>query len=274
MEIEEGFFKTFDGENLFYRYRPGKESGIPLVICHGHGEHSGRYLKFFSRFENSPDPIGVFDLRGCGRSGGARVYVSQFEDYAEDLASFIRFLRLRLKVGEQSVNLLGHSLGGLIATLWAYGNQKQVNKLILSSPLFGIPSGRFLQKIVKLLNRFCPRLVIHNPVKPPFLTHDSEEVERYKKDALIQRSITVRLVSEMLRTADFFGRGEFHFLFPVYILMAEQDFIVDPKATWDFYSRIRAPEKELDVYPGFFHEIFNEKGQDRVFDRLHTYLNR
>lgn len=272
MAIDEDFFETTSGEKLFYRFESRSANPRPLLIVHGHGEHSGRYLKFFSQLKNLDVPLATFDLRGCGRSSGPRVYVSRFEDYLNDLSDFIRFLKIRYGV-EPPIRLVGHSLGGLIATAWAHQNPSQVSKLILSSPLFGIPMGGTLKFLVEVLNRFVPRLVIRNPVKPIFLTHDPEELERYKKDSLIQRRITVRLVHEMLRYTSLFREGNFTFPFPVYILMAQQDFIVDPNATREFFLRIQAPQKELESFPGFFHEIFNELGQEKVFERLRYYSN-
>ena len=273
MALEEDFFQTTDGEKLFYRFQPAPSNQNPILIVHGHGEHSGRYLKFFTHLKDLQVPLATFDLRGSGRSSGPRVYVSRFEDYLNDLSDFIRFLKIRHGVGPP-IRLVGHSLGGLIATAWAHQNREEISKLILSSPLFGIPMGRILKALVNLLNRFTPRLVIRNPVKPLFLTHDPEEVERYKKDPLIQRQISVRLVHEMLRYISILSEESLSFPFPVYILMAQQDFIVNPDATRKFSLRVQAPDKELESFPGFFHEIVNEKGQEKAFERLRYYLVR
>ena len=199
------------------------------------------------------------------------MYVSRFEDYLEDLSSFIHFLGNRYGLSAP-LYLFGHSLGGLIATAWCL-KERKVSKLILSSPLFGLPLEGPTRVLAKTLNFLMPRLVIHNAVRPPFLTHDPEEVEKYKTDPLIRRRITVRLAHEMLRYISFFKEREVSFTFPVYILMAGEDYVVDPRATRRFFERLRAPEKKLETFPGFYHEIFNEAGQERVFERLRFYLN-
>lgn len=273
MAIEEGFSWAKDGERLFYRFQPGLREKNPILLLHGHGEHSGRYLKFFSRLEGLQCPIAAFDLRGSGRSSGTPVYVRRFEDYLEDVSSFVDFLKLRYSI-DPPFQLVGHSLGGLIATAWAREQTTKVSKLILSSPLFDIPLPRPLRVFVNFFNRFLPGLVIKNPVHPPFLTHDPEEIKRYRTDPLIQRKITLGLVHEMLRYAALFKEEEVSLPFPVYILMAEEDFVVSPEATRRFFLRLRAPVKELESLPGFFHEIFNETGQERAFERLRYYLGR
>lgn len=265
--LEEGFFQAGDGTSLFYRYQSGAPSKNPLLLIHGHGEHSGRYLKFFTRLKDLGSPIAAFDLRGCGRSKGRRVYVDSFEDYLHDVSSFLHFLRSRYEI-RQSLHLFGHSLGGLIAASWAREAREPVSKLILSSPLFGIPLNRALVGLVKALNRLVPRLILKNPVNPFFLTHDSTEIENYKRDPLIQRKITPRLVHEMLRCSALFQEEPVSYSFPVYILMAEKDYVVNPEATRRVFERIQAPLKELTVFQGFFHEVFNERGQEEVFAKL------
>lgn len=271
MEIEEGFFESWDGKRLFYRFQRGSPDKNLVLLLHGHGEHSGRYVKFFKHLEALRSPVGVFDLRGCGHSAGPAVYVSQFEDYLKDVSSFLAFLRIRYQI-EGRVHLFGHSLGGLIASGWSLKEKERISKLLLSSPLFGIPLGRAARFFLNSLNFFLPRLVIHNPVNVPLLTHDPEEVEKYRNDPLIRRRITVRLAHEMLRYSRLLLEKEIEVPFPVYILMSERDAIVDPEATRRFFKRIRAPEKELEAFAGFHHEIFNELGQEKAFERLRFYL--
>jgi alpha-beta hydrolase superfamily lysophospholipase len=273
MPIEEGFFEARDRTKLFYRFQPGSLGKNPLVLLHGHGDHSGRYLKFFSRLADLELPIGIFDYRGCGRSEGPRVYVSRLEDYLEDLTEFIQHLKTRYGT-KLPCQVFGHSLGGLVAAAWAYHYQDRVetSKLILSSPLFGIRLGVFLRMFVEVANRWFPKFVYDNPVHPPFLTHDQGEVERYRQDDLIQRKITARLAHEMLRFGEFFQKTRVSFRMPVYLLMAEKDFVVDPRAAFRFYDRLEAPRKELEVFYGFFHDTFNEIGQDEYFARLRYYL--
>lgn len=273
MAIEEGDFRSADGERLFYRFHRASNQKNPLILLHGHGEHSGRYLKFFSRLEDHEIPMGIFDLRGCGQSGGERASVRRFEDYLSDVTCFIRFLTDQFQV-RSPVLLFGHSLGGLIALSWARENPSEISKLILSSPLLGMHRESIVKMLAGPLNRLLPDWMVNNPVSPPFLTHDLEEVKRYKSDPLIQRKITIRLVNEMLRYASSFRGIEISFACPVYILMSGKDYVVNPKFTLNFFDQLHAPEKKLKSFPGFYHEIFNEVGQAEAFEELKKILGR
>lgn len=272
MAITEGLFWTEDGERLFYRFQPASpHAKNPIILIHGHGDHSGRSLKFFDRLKDLDYPIAAFDLRGCGQSSGRRVYVSRFEDYLNDVSNFLDFLGKQFQISVP-ISLFGHSLGGLIATAWARQNQDRISKLILSSPLFGIPGAGMVQGLVQFLNLCCPALMIPNPVNPLFLTHEASEIQRYRADPLIQRRITVRLVHEMLRYISIFEREEVSLACPIAVLMAEKDYIVDPRATRRFFEKLEAKRKTLEVFDGFYHEIFNEIGQDQAFEKLRYYL--
>ncbi len=56
--------------------------------------------------------------------------------------------------------------------------------------------------------------------------------------------------------------------FPVYVLMAGLEKVVDKERTMRVFERIKAPKKNLQTFEGFYHEIFNELGQEKVFDAL------
>ncbi|MBI2166620.1 MAG: lysophospholipase [Candidatus Omnitrophica bacterium] len=273
MSIEEGLIPTPAGVQLFYRFQAGDPKKNPLFLIHGHGEHSGRYLKFFTRLQDLGYSIAAFDLRGCGRSSGRRVFVDHFEDYTGDVDTVFNFLTKQQKVNPPVI-LFGHSLGGLIALTWARANGGKISKLILSSPLIGVPLEETKFRLGLFLDRLAPRLVLQNPVRPNYLTHDPEEIQKYQRDPLIQRKITARLACEMIRQARLIRQEAYSASFPVYLLMAKEDRIVDPEATRRFFSRLQAPARELEEFKGFYHEIFNELGQARTFERLRHYLIR
>ena len=271
---EQGYFKADDGVKLFYRFHRHSQERAVMVIVHGHGEHSGRYEKFSRIFQDLPISLALYDARGTGRSEGSEVYVSSFQQFVSDLTVFRNFLRDQFGVRRRIV-LLGHSLGGLVSVYWAMGpGREEIDAMILSSPCLGLNLPPALICFNSMLNRFVPGFIYKNPVYPPHLSHNPEEIELYKQDPYIKRKISVRLLSEMIT----YGRKlsdipEFQFPFPLYILMAGMEKVVDKTKTRIFFERIKAPRKELFEFEGFYHEIFNELGQEKVFDTLKTCLD-
>lgn len=270
--MEEGTFRTRDGLRLSCWFHAPLGAKATLVILHGHGEYSGRYEKFTRIFKEENIAIAAFDFRGAGRSEGEEVFVNSLEEYLNDVSDFFDFLSRKHRV-KAPVFLLGHSLGGLVAVHWALRYPQKIHALFLSSPCLGLKLGRHLVLLNSLLNRLCPGLIYKNPVYPPYLTHNLDEVENYSRDPLIKRKISVRLLSEMIRYACLLeSRKKLDFPFPVYILMAGLEKVVDVDKTKGVFEKIEAPQKKLKCFDGFYHEIFNELEQEKAFTILKDYL--
>ncbi len=272
-KFAEGFFPTDGNLRLYYRFYPKENAKHTLVIIHGHGEHCARYEKFAEILKDFPIAIATFDQRGHGRSEGAEVYVDSYEDFLNDASAFIRFLEGEGKLRGKFI-LLGHSNGALVSCHWAMRHPEKIEAMILSSPFLGLRLPKALKIMNAVFNRLIPKFVYKNPIYPPYLTHNLAEVATYKKDALIRRKISVRLLNEMISyTLKLDSFAEFAFPFPVYILAAGQEKVVDPAKTRLFFEKLRVPAKELKVFDGFYHEIFNELGQEQVFEALKKHLD-
>lgn len=273
LSLSEGQFQTRDHLNLRYRFYKNPEASDTLILLHGHGEYCGRYAKFAQHLAGKKLNLATYDARGHGASEGPHVYVNSYEDYIQDAGSFVEFLT-RNHALPQKFYLLGHSNGGLVATHWALRNPEKLKALFLSSPFLGLRLPGFLIAFNSFLSRHAPGFIYKNPVYPPYLTHNVEEVAAYKKDTLIRRRISARLLHEMMtyqkRLASL---PEIKFPFPVYILMAGLERVVDPSITRQFYERLKVPAKEMKVFDGFYHEIFNELGQEQVFDALRGFID-
>lgn len=273
-EKQEGVFHAHDGLKLYYRYfrRQGERGRI--LILHGHGEHSGRYEKFAAELAPLKLSIAMMDLRGHGRSEGRRVFMNSFEDYLQDVDSFAAFLEAQNK-GFAPFILLGHSKGGLLAVLWAMRFPEKLKGLILSSPCLGLKVPAVLIGLNRVLRRLVPGFVYRNPVYPPYLTHNLEELARYKRDTLIQRKISPALLDAMIRAMkDVKAVSRIQFSFPVVILASGLERVVDLAETRTFYEKLETPFKELKIFEGYYHEIFNELGQEKVFEALKGSLSR
>ncbi|OQA57400.1 MAG: Phospholipase YtpA [Candidatus Omnitrophica bacterium ADurb.Bin277] len=271
--IEEGF-QGPDGVRLLCRIRDVPNASKTLLILHGYGEHSGRYVKFAEKLKVLPLRIAVMNYRGMGtsadrdRSEEAR----DFDDYLSDVTSFARFVRNRYRVKGEFI-LLGHSLGGLVALEWARRNPKQVKRLILSAPFLGFPGLGFWRSVNRIIGFLLPDHIYRNPVIPKHLSHDPEECRLYRADPLIKRRISARLIGSIFDRIVSLRRAESIVApCPVILLLAGKDRVVDTGASRKFFDRLIAPSKECFGFDDFYHEIFNETGQDRAFNVLKTIL--
>ena len=92
MKGQESYFSSQKKYRLYYQYWEKTNPQGILVFVHGLNEHSGRYQNPIHYFEKKPYSLYLFDLRGHGRSDGVRSHVEKFEDYIEDLKSFLMLI--------------------------------------------------------------------------------------------------------------------------------------------------------------------------------------
>ena len=54
------------------------------------------------------------------------------------------------------------------------------------------------------------------------------------------------------------------FKYPVLMLHGEKDGLVNVQDTYDFFKTVPSSDKQMKIYGGLFHEIFNEYCRDEV----------
>jgi len=265
-------FKTRDGIKIFYRFYPALAARHTVIMLHGYGEHSGRYEKFPEKMKGLSAQFAVMDFRGMGRSEGSRGDVGCFEDYLRDITTFVEHLRKKHSISRQFI-LLGHSLGGLVAISWAMKNPESVKFLILSAPFLGLRFSRIIGPLNRLVGFLRPHFIYKNPVRSRTLSHDPVEISTYRKDPAILHCISAHLLGEIARRMEALRKQPILSVpFPVYLLVPGEERIVDPKASSRFFNRLVSPRKERAIFEGFFHEIFNEREQQKAFNVLKTII--
>jgi hypothetical protein len=90
------------------------------------------------------------DDRGTARSTGSFAGATS-DDFAQDAATAVRWLRARPEIAADRVGIVGHSEGGMIAPLVASRDPQLGFVVLLAGP--GIPSGELLMKQAALISR-------------------------------------------------------------------------------------------------------------------------
>lgn len=241
------------------------------------GEHGGRYKEIAEYMGRQGGECWIMDLRGFGRSGGKRACVKHFSDFEHDLEALVR--HAFKTEGEVSSFLLGHSFGGLLTASYlsrSGANAPAMRGLILSSPIFGIglPVAYWRHCLGILSSYLLPDYVQTSPVDPAKLTHDQEILKKYPKDPLIFHCISSRLYRELVARMKERREIAQNLHLPTLVLQAGEDFIVSREKTLRFYSELAAQDKELEVYEGFYHELFNETNRKTVFERMSLWFSK
>ncbi|MCX6364131.1 MAG: lysophospholipase [Actinobacteria bacterium] len=274
MEHTSAQFATADGLLLLRQaWRPEGEPAAVLAVVHGYGEHGGRYRGLAEEMAARGYAVHVYDLRGHGRSGGRRGHLGRFADYLDDTAVYLEAVR-----GEhrgQPLYLLGHSLGGLIAT--AYVEDRPADALaglVLSSPFLrlGMPVPPLKLGAARLLSIVAPTVNVGNTVVAAALSHDQDVVRAYGTDPLNHHVATARWAAEAVAAQGAALSAASGIRLPFLLLYGDADAVADPQAARELFARVVSADKTMHCYEGYFHEIFNETGRAAVFADLAAWL--
>lgn len=254
------------------------EGARALVVIHGLGEHSGRYLHFPYYLEKTVDAVYSYDHRGHGRSEGLQGHVENFDSFAEDLKVGIRRLdeRLKSRFGKSEIHLFAHSLGGLITLRALFSDPKlPVESVTLSAPLLGIKvEVPFPKKVAaRALSRIWGSLQLLSEVDARQLSHDQEVVQAYLSDRLVHKKVTPRMFTQMTAVMEEVRKRETGLEYPVMMQLPEDDRVTDSEAAIRFFRSLKQRDKLLKTYPGFFHESYNEMRKELAFEDLEKWLN-
>lgn len=277
----ESRFHGHSGLALFRRSWLPREPLRAIALVHGFGEHSGRYEHLGAWFAERNTAVHGFDLRGHGRSAGRRGHVDGFADYLNDLEVFLG--KVREASGSLPVTLVGHSLGGLIVTAYAVERSPGVQSVVTSGAALELSPdlSRLKISLARLIYKFAPRLGMNTGLDPHAICSDPEVVKRYIDDPLVHGiSTTSHAVAMMDQIERLRGAGA-QVEVPMFLAHGAADRLCLPSGSISFHQSLpgaldgsTAPHAELRIYPGNFHEIFNDVDQKTVFADVLDWIER
>lgn len=273
-EMTEGRFRSWDDTELFYRaWKPGTASNKALIFLHRGHEHSGRIGQQVA--ELGLDDFWAFswDMRGHGHSPGPRGYTDDYYDHVRDLDTFVNWVTDKYGIPEENVALVANSIGAVTAAAWVHDFAPRIRAMVLAAPgfrirlyvPFAIPGLRLLQKLRK-------RSFLSSYVKSKMLTHDPEQMQSYDADELITRDIAVNILLGMHDLSTRIVADAGAITTPTLILSAGSDWVVKNAVQIEFYKNLTSPNKEMEIYSGFFHAILYEKERDRAFAKAREFI--
>jgi alpha-beta hydrolase superfamily lysophospholipase len=271
--IEETVTAT-DGLRLYLRRHELTNARGEILIAHGFGEHSGRYGALTDHLVHNNYSVTAYDHRGHGLSDGLPGHVESFGEYDEDLAKLIRSVRSRSQT--KSLFLIGHSMGGLIALRYAARKGETLTGAIISAPLIevAVPVPAHKLMIARVGARMNPRWRLDNEINPANLSRDPEVGRAYAADPLVNRKVSPKWFAEATRAMQEAAEWAPRITMPVLVMHGTDDKLASVAATQRMFERIESADKELVIYPGFYHELFNEPEKQEVFERVTEWLDK
>ena len=263
----EDYFQGKDGFKLYEQcWMPQDAAGADaiLVIVHGLAEHSGRYAHVGKFFAEQGFVVGAFDHRAHGKSDGSETVLKSIDDCANDVEVFVA--RMRERLPGKPVFVLGHSLGGLITTIYVLKNHPDVNGILLSGAALKISDeiSPLLIKVAGILAKVAPKMktiVLDGTA----VSRDSSVVTKYDADPLNYRGGIPAATAGAMNSAIQYAQEHFaDFKLPVRVMFGTDDRLADPEGSKALFAAASSEDKTLKPYEGLYHEIFNEPEQETV----------
>ena len=279
-----GHFMGQNNDNIFYQYWQVKNPSAILVIAHGFGEHSGRYLDMAKHYNGLNLSVYALDHRGHGKSEGDRWNVEKFDYFLDDLHFYIENVARKLEGPNKPLFLLGHSMGGEIAAKHALVYPQDIDYLILSSPsvgtyLAGIELPQFATTLTGALGPltnidFIGSLFMPGTQIPAeYLSHDKSVVDAYVNDPLVcHEPIKMHMSVELSTNMSFIQRNAKKTNMPILVMYGTEDKVVPNNSVISYYNKLQVKDKTIKGFEGYYHEIFNEIGKEEVYKATDRWI--
>jgi alpha-beta hydrolase superfamily lysophospholipase len=252
---------------------PESSSRAVVVLAHGKDEHSGRYRHIIEALTEDGYAVFAHDHRGHGRSDGQRGVIERFDDYVDDFDLLVGYARRQHP--ESPLFLLGHSMGGLIATRYALAHQQLLAGMILSGPAFliGEDVPGWKKRALLLLGRVAPNHRLP-PSEPGTLSRDPEVERTFAADPLCHNEPTrVGFARELYIAAEATRPRGAEVTIPLLIMHGGADTLTSPHGSEQFFRAASSTDKTLRVWPDNRHEIINDLDKETVIAYMLDWLN-
>ncbi len=221
-----------------------------ILIIHGFAggtydeEDLANYLELNRNFD-----VFQFTLPGHNRN----LSKAKYKDWIDYSESKVKWL---IDNGYDSIYLIGHSMGGVIATYIA-SKYKEVKKLVLAAPAF-----QYLDVVKDDLNvtdslKLAPKII-----------------NTYGKDEVIARflKLNISTIKEFIELVKKYYGTPKDITCPILILQGKSDNLVPISSSEYVYKSVKSKIKKLVYIDGATHDIFKSSNNLTIFKTVEEFL--
>jgi alpha-beta hydrolase superfamily lysophospholipase len=269
--------RTFDGVGgvriVYDVWTPDIAPRAVVVLSHGFGEHARRYDHVAQRFGRDGLVTYALDHRGHGRSGGKRVLVKHISEYTGDFDTLVG-IATKEHPGLQRI-VLGHSMGGGI--VFAYGVERPdaYDLMVLSGPAVAAQAAvsPLLVLAAKTLGAVAPGLPVQQ-LDAGAVSRDPAVVAAYNSDPLVYHGkVPAGIARALVLVGETMPQRAAALTAPLLVVHGSEDRLIDVGGSRQLVEAVGSSDVELKIYPGLYHEVFNEPERNQVLDDVGSWIN-
>jgi alpha-beta hydrolase superfamily lysophospholipase len=247
-----------DTKLVVHEWTPARPlAGKPAALfLHGIGMHGEPYRAIAAAFTSRGIPFLVPDLRGHGRSEGTRGELAAPDVLRADIGAVIAWIHKRYPTAP--VVLLGDSMGGVIATDYAWRGEQRLAGLALLVPAFGLNKAQWEKPVgdlKNLLTRGGILLGSESKLKPS--TQSLGFLQARIEDKLALREVELSYLLTIHEMQREWFRAAAAIKVPLFIGVADKDQVIDNAVVRRFFDRAATPkdEKTWRKLDGAYHTV-------------------
>lgn len=260
-------------QQLYFKSWVSDAPKAHLFLVHGLGEHCQRYEPLAHFLNQHGHALYSMDLPSHGKSTGERGHIDSFDVFFDAIDQLISHSGVDPQTNP--CFLLGHSMGGLIATRYLQTHKHHFNGAVLSAAALKTPqeTPAWQASLIRTLSRFFPTLPIL-ALDASGISRDPDVVANYQADPLVnKKKLSARFLTELDAQMTLALQQANTLSLPMLILHGDADAMTAPKGSEQLFSTIESQDKTLKIYPGLYHEIFNEPEAQNVFMDVKHWLD-
>jgi alpha-beta hydrolase superfamily lysophospholipase len=268
---------TFDGVGgmriVYDVWTPDVTPRAVVILSHGFGEHARRYDHVSARFGREGLVTYALDHRGHGRSGGKRVLVKDISEYTGDFDTLVG-IATQEHPGVTRI-VLGHSMGGGIVFAYGVEHPDDYDLMVLSGPAVAAQTAvsPLLAWLAKAIGAIAPGLPVQQ-LDAGAISRDPAVVNAYNTDPLVHHGkVPAGLARALMLVGETMPQRAASLTAPLLVVHGSDDRLIPVDGSRQLVAAVGSSDVELKVYPGLYHEVFNEPEQDQVLDDVVSWIN-
>ena len=267
-------FGGIDGVRIVYDvWTPDATPRGVVILSHGFGEHARRYDHVAQRFGRDGLLTSALDHRGHGRSGGKRVLVKDISEFTGDFDTLVG-IATHEHPGVPRI-VLGHSMGGGIVFAYGIEHPDNYDLMVLSGPAVAAQTAvsPLLAWLAKTIGAIAPGLPLQQ-LDAGAVSRDPAVVDAYNTDPLVYHGkVPGGIARALLLVGETMPQRAASLAAPLLVVHGSDDHLIPVEGSHQLVAAVGSSDVELKVYPGLYHEVFNEPEQDQVLDDVVSWID-
>lgn len=248
-----------------------------IAVIHGLGEHCGRYAALASDLAGAGYTVAAVDLPGHGEAPGPRGDIGSWTTLRDNAVHALWTAPLALPDDRGGLPriLFGHSMGAVLALDYALSHPRELSGVASSAAALSSAMPPWWKLALANVARVTsPSLGFPNGLEEAAMSRDPEVVRARADDPLVHDRVSPRLYFAFNEARQRVLRDARRLGVPALVMHGGADRVVDPAGSAAFVAAAPPALVTSVVYPGGYHEIFNDLERQKVVADLTGWIER